>query len=93
MAQVPKMDARMVQFVVDDLRRRRLPVDGVLKEVGLQRADLANPEGRLPYASAVGLIARAAILAGDASYGLHLAASLDAREFGCSVSWPSIRPR
>ena len=82
MAQVPKMDARMVQFVVDDLRRRRLPVDGVLKEVGLQRADLANPEGRLPYASAVRLIERAAILAGDASYGLHLAASLDAREYG-----------
>ena len=49
MAKLPMMDVRMARFVVDDLRRRRLPVDGLLKEVGLQKADLASPEGRVPY--------------------------------------------
>ena len=33
MAKVPKIDARMARFVVEDLRRRRIPVDGLLKEV------------------------------------------------------------
>ena len=50
MAKASKTDARMARFVVEDLGRRRLPVDGLLKEVGLTRSDLASPEGRLPYA-------------------------------------------
>ena len=78
----PMMDGRMARFVVDDLRRRRLPLDKLLKEVGLQKADLANPEARVPYASAIRLIERAARLAGDTSYGLHLGTFLDAREYG-----------
>ena len=83
MAKAPKIDARMARFVVEDLRRRRIPVDGLLKEVGLRSIDLASPEGRL------------SVCAGDPSdrtrgdpggrrqrYGLHLAASLDARDHG-----------
>ena len=76
------MDGRMARFVVDDLRRRRLPVDKLLKEVGLQKADLANPEARVPYAAAIMLIERAASLAGDPSYGLRLGASRDINERG-----------
>ena len=82
MAKVPKIDARMARFVVEDLRRRRIPVDGLLKQVGLTRTDLASPEGRLPYAPVIHLIERAATLAGDPSYGLHLAASLDPSDHG-----------
>ena len=37
MAKVPKIHARMACFIAADLRRRRLSVDGLLKEVGLQR--------------------------------------------------------
>jgi hypothetical protein len=74
MAKVPKMDGRMARFVVDDLRRRHIPVDGLLKEVGLRKADLADPEARLPYASGVFLIEGAARLVGDPNYGLHLGA-------------------
>jgi hypothetical protein len=48
MAKVPKTDARMARFVIEDLRRRRIPVDGLLNQVGLQKTDLANPEHRLP---------------------------------------------
>ena len=82
MAKVPKIDAGMACFVVDDLRRRRIPVDGLLKEVGLRRTDLASPEKRLPLASVLRLIERAAILAGDPSYGLRLGASRDIRDRG-----------
>ena len=82
MAKVPKVDASMARFVVDDLRRRRLPIDGLLREVGLRGTDLVSAEGRLPYAPVIHLIEGAASLVGDPSYGLHLAASLDARDHG-----------
>ena len=82
MAKAPKIDARMARFVIEDLRRRRIPVDGLLKEVSLNKSDLASPEGRIPYAPVIHLIERAATVVGDPSYGLHLAASLDARDHG-----------
>jgi AraC-like DNA-binding protein len=82
MAKVPKMEARMARLIVDDLRRRRIPVDGLLKEFGLTQTDLASPEARLPYASGLGLIERAASLVGDPSYGLRLGASRDTRDLG-----------
>ena len=60
MAKAPRIDARMARFVVEDLRRRRIAVDELLKEVGLRRSDLASPEGRLPYAPVIHLMERAA---------------------------------
>ena len=60
MAKAPKIDARMARFVIEDLRRRRIPVDGLLKEVSLNKSDLASPEGRIPYAPVIHLIERAA---------------------------------
>jgi AraC-like DNA-binding protein len=82
MAKVPKIHARSAGFIVDDLRRRRLAVDKLLKEVGLEKADLSNPENRLPQTTVFHLMERAASLAGDASYGLRLGASVDPRDRG-----------
>src|SRR5215472_7054679 len=82
MQKVPKIHARMACFIADDLRRRRLGVDGLLKEVGLQKADLSSPENRLPQAAVLNLIERAADLTGDPSYGLRLGASRDPRDRG-----------
>ena len=82
MAKVPKTDARMARFVLEDLRRRRIPVDGLLKQVGLRKIDLANPEYRLPLASMLWLIEHAASLVGDPSYGLRLGASREPSERG-----------
>jgi AraC-like DNA-binding protein len=81
-AKVLKIDARPAGKVVDDLRRHGVATDELLKEVGLRRADVADPEARIPYAAYVGLIERAASLLGDASYGLRLGASQDARDSG-----------
>jgi hypothetical protein len=44
MVKVPTIDARLTRFIVDDLRRRRMPVHKLLKEVGLQRTDLVGRE-------------------------------------------------
>jgi len=82
MAKVPKIDARMACFIADDLQRRHLPIDGLLKQVGLKKADLGNPENRLPQAPVLQLIERAADLTGDASYGLRLGASRGPRDRG-----------
>ena len=82
MAKVPKTDARMARFVLEDLRRRSIPVDGLLKQVGLRKNDLDNSEPRLPLASVLWLIARAASLVGDPSYSLRLGASRDPSERG-----------
>jgi hypothetical protein len=79
-AKVLTTQARVANFVIDDLRRRRLPIDGLLKQVGLRRADLANPEYRLPHVLVLRLIERAASLVGDASYGLRLGASRGTRD-------------
>jgi AraC-like DNA-binding protein len=72
----------VANFIIDDLRRRRIPVDGLLKQVGLRKTDLANPEYRLPHVLVLRLIERAASLVGDASYGLRLGASRDTRDRG-----------
>ena len=82
MEKAPKIHARMACFIADDLRRRRLAIDGLLKQVRLRKADLDNPDNRLPQASVLQLIERAADLTGDASYGLRLGASRDPRERG-----------
>jgi len=71
MAKVPKIDARMARFVVEDLRRCRIPVDGLLKQVGLRKTDFANPGYRLPLASVLCLIEHAASLVGDPGHGLR----------------------
>ena len=91
MAKGPMMDGRMARFVVDDLRRRRLPVDKLLEEVGLQKADLANPEGRVPYAPAIRLIERAALLTPAMACASVLRAT--STNVGCSASSSSIRRR
>jgi AraC-like DNA-binding protein len=76
------IEARWAIRIADDLRRAGHALDGLLKEVGLVRADLASPEDRIPYAAYVGLIERAAMLLADPGYGLKLGASRDLRDNG-----------
>ena len=82
MTKVHKIDARLACQVVEELRRRHEPIDDLLKEVGLRRSDVADPETRIPYAATLGLIERAATVLGDASLGLRLGAARQARDRG-----------
>lgn len=76
------MDSRLAGRIVEDLRKHGLTADGLLKEVGLRRSDVADPETRVPYKSILGLIERAAATLGDASYGLRLGADHRAKDGG-----------
>lgn len=82
MSRVPKIDARMACRVVEDFRRRGLPVDDLLNEVGLRRADISDPEARIPYSLAIGLMERAATVMNDPSLGLRLGALQHASDSG-----------
>jgi hypothetical protein len=76
------IEARWATYIMDDLRRAGHRLDGPLKEVGLSRADVANPEARIVYASYMGLIEHAALLLAEPGYGLKLGASHDVRDNG-----------
>jgi AraC-like DNA-binding protein len=82
MSRVHKIEARLACRVIDELRRHKLPVNDVLKEAQLGRADVAEPEVHIPFVSVLRLVERAAGLLGDASLGLRLGASHRAGEHG-----------
>jgi AraC-like DNA-binding protein len=82
MVKVPKIEARTAIFVIDELRRRGIPTDDLLAEVGLRRADLADPEARVSYAALLRLIERGAALADDSGFGLRLGSSRDLHDGG-----------
>ena len=82
MSTVLKIDARLACRVVDDLRRQRVSADALLKEVGLSRSDVVDPDARVPYAAVLGLIERAASMLDDVNYGLRLGTSYGLREGG-----------
>src|SRR4051812_699396 len=77
-----KIDARLACRVVEDLTKRGVRADDLLKDVGLRRTDVADPEARVSYAAVLRLIERAATLLDDPSLGLRLGASHAARDSG-----------
>jgi AraC-like DNA-binding protein len=77
-----KIHARLATKVVDDLRKHGVNVDNLIKQVGLRRTDIADPDARIPYVAVLGLIERAASTLGDANYGLRLGAAHEARDSG-----------
>lgn len=79
---VHMIEARWAIHIAADLRRAGHELDGRLREFGIARPDLENPENRIPYAAFVGLIERAARLLADPGYGLKLGASHDVRDNG-----------
>jgi len=82
MSQSHRIDARLATRVIGDLHRLGVDTDGLLKEVGLRRADVLDPDNRIPYAAALALVERAATTLGDACYGLRLGAAHEARSSG-----------
>jgi AraC-like DNA-binding protein len=82
MSKPHRIDARLARRVVNDLRQHGVEADNLLKEVGLRRVDVADPETRIPYAAVIELIEQAANILGDSSYGLRLGAAQEARDGG-----------
>ncbi len=82
MSRSHNIDARLATRIVADLRRHGTNADGLLEEVGLRRADVSDPDNRVPYAAVLAMIERAATTLGDAGYGLRLGAAQEARAGG-----------
>ena len=76
------IEARWATYIANDVRRAGHALDGLLREAGLSRADIASPDGRISYAAFMRLIERAALLLAEPAYGLKLGASHDVRDNG-----------
>src|SRR5262249_5315496 len=76
------IEARLACRVVEDLKRRGVHSDDLLKEVGLKRIDVADPDARISYAAVLRLIERAATVLDGPSLGLRLCAAYEARGSG-----------
>ncbi|GEP62078.1 AraC family transcriptional regulator [Reyranella soli] len=76
------IEARWATYIADDLRRAGHALDGLLREVGISRAEIASPDGRISYAAFMRLIERAALLLAEPAYGLKLGVSHDVRDNG-----------
>jgi AraC-like DNA-binding protein len=77
-----KIAARAALYIAADIRRRGIAVEELLDAAGLRRAEIADPETRVPYHAVLRLIERAAALTGDASYGLRLGGMREPRDGG-----------
>src|SRR5258708_35926486 len=82
MAKSHSIESRVSIMVVDDVQKRVVNADGLVKEVGLRRADVSDTDNRIPYSATLALIERAATTLGDASYGLRLGAAQEAKDSG-----------
>ncbi len=79
---VRKVTAVWARQIADLLEARQRPVDMILQEVGLARAELASPEAQIAFAKHAALIEAAAEHLKDTSFGLHFGASLDPLDAG-----------
>ena len=77
-----KVHARLPAKIVDDLKRQQIPFDDLLKEAGIRRVDLRDPDSRVSYAAVVSLMERAAALLGEPGFGLRVGASQDIGDSG-----------
>ena len=81
MATEPAQVARLACLTIDRLRDRRVPIDPVLKEVGLTRSQTSDHEGRIPFHKHAALLEVAARELHDPCFALHLGQSLNAKDF------------
>ena len=82
MARVLKVDARWARLTVQLLKERRVPIDPVLKEVGLTRVQVSDPDERIPFHKHAALLEVAARLTGDRCFGIHLGVTVDPKQAG-----------
>ena len=82
MAAVRKVTAVWARQVADLLAARGRPAELILREVGLERRQLASPDARIAFAKHVALIESAAEHLNDPCFGLHFGASLDPLDAG-----------
>jgi len=82
MATLLTVDARWACLTFQHMRERGVRTDTALKEAGLVRSQLRDPERRIPFAKHVRFLEIAADHLNDPFWGLHLGASIHPKQVG-----------
>ncbi len=78
----PLIDAVWATRTVELLERGGTRADQILRQVGIRRRILQDPDARIPVHKHVAMLEAAAKCSGDSSFGLHLGEILHPREAG-----------
>jgi AraC-like DNA-binding protein len=76
------VDARWACLTFQHMREQGVRTDTALKEAGLVRSQLRDPDKRIPFAKHVRFLEIAADRLGDPFWGLHLGASIHPKQVG-----------
>ena len=82
MANIRVVDARWACLVVERLKAERVSTDPILKQAGLTRRQVSDPDAKIPFHKHATLLTLAAEATGDGCFGLHLGTSIDPRQAG-----------
>lgn len=73
----PKVDARWANLALDRIERTRIPIDPILKQVGLTRMQVSDPGNRISHTAYAKLLEVAAERLEDSYFGFSLAEGVD----------------
>ena len=82
MAAEPTVDARWACLVADLLEAKQIEPEGLLRQAGLSRRQVSDPDRRIPFRKHALLFELAAEACKEPYFGLSLGAQLDIREAG-----------
>jgi AraC-like DNA-binding protein len=82
MAAEPTVDARWACLVADLLEAKQIEPEGLLRQAGLSRRQVSDPDQRIPFRKHALLFELAAEACKDPYFGLKLGARVDVREAG-----------
>ena len=82
MADARMIDARWAWLTVERLKEERTPIDPILKQAGLTRRQVSDPDARIPYNKHAALLTLAAEATGDGCFGLRLSTSIAPKQAG-----------
>jgi AraC-like DNA-binding protein len=82
MAAKPTVDARWACLVADLLEAKQVEPEGLLRQAGLSRRQVSDPDQRIPFRKHALLFELAAEACREPYFGLRLGAHLDVRDAG-----------
>ncbi len=82
MSAVLTVDARWACLTFQHMREQGVRTDEALREAGLVRSQLRDPDKRIPFRKHVRFLEIAADRLGDPFWGLHLGASIHPKQVG-----------
>lgn len=79
---VRMVDARWVRLAVESLKKKRKPIDPILKDVGLTRRQVSDPDAQIPFHKHAAFLTMAADVTSDKHFGLNLSTTIAPKQAG-----------